>query len=509
MDANILCKTKAGNNYLYNFNMNRFNLVHPIMNHLLKLAKEGADLEKWREQLPADGIKIDDHTTVNKEEIDYYYQKYLLLLKGNSAINVNREEKFNGKLTEEQVFAILANTIDVIFEATDACNLKCKYCGFGDYYENYDKREKKSLDFKMAANLLDFLYRFWQSPLNTSHKNKINIGFYGGEPLLNIDLIKQVVDYVKKFDNLNKTFTFRMTTNALLLEKNMDFLVDHDFHLLISLDGNKKHNGYRVFPDGSEAYDTIFHNVTALKNKYPDYFKKNISFNVVLHNKNSVGEVYEYFKENFDKIPTISELSPINIKHDKREDFLRMYQNSDESVNLSKDHLRLEKEMFERLPSIKALCSIINHCSGHCYMNYSELLYPSDRQQRIPTGTCLPFSRKLFLSVNGKLLPCERIGHQFFYGTVDEEKVNLDAREVARLTNDYVDKIRNHCFSCYKADICPMCIYNLKVDKPEAIKKCPEFMDYNKFAGYLSSWLSKMEENPEYYPRIMDEVYIS
>jgi uncharacterized protein len=484
-------------------------LLHPVMVFLLEKIKDGVNLTEWIDNLPGDGIKIDNYGSVSNEEIRYYYRKYLLFLENDFFSAINKKEKFSGRVPPEQVCSLLSNVTDVVFETTDACNLKCKYCGFGEYYEDYDKREKKNLSFKMAKNLLDHLLEFWLSPLNMSHKNKINIGFYGGEPLLNIELIKKIVDYLQKIESLRHTFTFRMTTNALLLEKNMDFLVKNNFGLLISLDGNREHNGYRVFHDGREAHEDIFRNITALKNKYPAYFKKKINFNVVLHNKNSISEIYNYFKENFDKIPSISELSPNSIRHEKREEFLNMYRNSLESLKLSKDHLKLEKEMFQRLPNIKALCMIIDNCSNHCFRDYSQLLYSTKNQKRTPTGTCLPFSKKVFLSVNGKIMPCERIGHQNYFGTVDENTVNLDAQNVSRLINNYFDKIRNQCFTCYKADICTICIYNLKIDGDQKLKKCPEYMEAGKFSSYLSRWLSELEKNPEYYSRIMEEVYTS
>jgi uncharacterized protein len=300
-----------------------------------------------------------------------------------------------------------------------------------------------------------------------------------------------------------------MTTNALHLDRYMDFLVENNFGLLISLDGDKYHNGYRVLHDGTEAYDRVFQNVNLLKSKYPDFFKMKVNFNSVLHNKNSVAAVAKYFHENFHKIPILSEISPIGIRHDQHKEFIKIYQNANESLRLSKDYLTLEKELFTRLPGIKALCTIIHNCSGHCYNDYGELLDPGRNVQRIPTGTCLPFSRKLFLSVNGKILPCERIGHQYYYGTVDEKKVHLDAEKVARQANDYYDKIRSQCFQCYKVNICSVCIFNLDIDKVQKIKDCPDYMSYETFSKYLALWMSKLEDNPGYYPKIMDEVYIS
>lgn len=509
MQSNFLFKTKGQNNYLYNYNMNRFFLIHPVMDHLLTLFNSGTNLEEWFANLPEEGIKIAGCDTFSKEEIRYYYQKFLLFSGSNFFRDVQIEERLSGRVTKEEVYSLLSNVTDLVFEVTDSCNLKCKYCAFGDYYENYDKRERKNLSITKAKNLLNYLAKFWQSPLNTSHKTDINIGFYGGEPLLNTGFIKEIVNYTKKLESPRNSFSFRMTTNAVLLEKHMDYLVEKDFGLLISLDGNKKHNGYRVFPDGSEAYDVIFRNVKALQAKYPEFFKKKTAFNVVVHNKNNIAEIHKYFRENFDTTPTLSDLSPIGIRHEKKKEFFEMYRNTYESLNLLKDYLSLEREIFQKLPNIKALCSIINHCSGHCFKEYRDLLHDTKKLKRIPTGTCLPFSRKLFLSVNGKVLPCERIGHQYYFGVVDEENVNIDAGKVAQMTNAYFDKIRSHCVHCSKAEICSICVYNLKVDKEEYIKNCPEFMNTEKFSAYLSLWLSKLEENPGYYAKIMDEIYMA
>lgn len=508
MNPTILCKTKKGNTYLYNFNLNQFVLVHPVMAYLLGLAKSGTNLEEWLEKCPAGGIEIENYGRFGREEIAYYYRKYLLFDRNHLFSEMEKGEKLSGRISKEDVSSILSNVNDVVFETTDGCNLNCKYCAFGEYYGNYDKREKKYLNFSLAQKMLDFLLTFWQSPLNRSHKAKINVGFYGGEPLMNIDLMKKVVDYSKRKE-LRNSFVFRLTTNALLVERNMDFLVENDFGMLISLDGDKESNGYRVFHDGSEAHEEILKNVMALKNKYPAYFERKVSFNTVLHNKNSVEGVYRYFKKNFDKIPLISEVSPIGIRHDKKEEFLNIYRNTEESLALAKDPLALEKEIFQKLPAIRGLCTVINQCSGCCFTDYSGLLYSTKDVKRIPTGTCLPFSKKLFLSVNGKIMPCERIGHQHCYGTVDEQGVHLDAEEVAQKANAYFDKIRHKCTTCYKADLCSVCIYNLKLDGAPEIKNCPEYMNNEGFSKYLASWLSKLEEHPEYYPRIMDEVYIS
>ena len=87
-----------------------------------------------------------------------------------------------------------------------------------------------------------------------------------------------------------------MTTNGVLLNKHMDFLVKHNFEVMISLDGGKHNNSYRVFHNGKSSFEVIIKNLNLLKSTYPDFFEK-VAYNAVLHNRNSVTEVYNYFKK--------------------------------------------------------------------------------------------------------------------------------------------------------------------------------------------------------------------
>lgn len=147
-------------------------------------------------------------------------------------------------ITEEIVRRNIANLPHLVFEVTDACNLKCKYCAYGEFYDDYDIRQDKFLSVRTAKNLLDYLCKFWNSPACTSASVPMFISFYGGEPLINFGFIEEIVDYVKHLDATNRNFRFSMTTNGILLHRYMDFLVENNFHLLISLDGNEKNDSY-------------------------------------------------------------------------------------------------------------------------------------------------------------------------------------------------------------------------------------------------------------------------
>jgi predicted nucleic-acid-binding Zn-ribbon protein len=61
------------------------------------------------------------------------------------------------KITVDDIATQLSNLPQLTFEVTDACNLRCKYCGYGEFYEDYDKRENKMMSVDTALKLIDYL----------------------------------------------------------------------------------------------------------------------------------------------------------------------------------------------------------------------------------------------------------------------------------------------------------------------------------------------------------------
>ena len=122
-------------------------------------------------------------------------------------------------ITSEDVKRSLSNSPQLTFEITDACNLKCEYCGYGKFYSDYDERKSTRLSPQRAKVLLDYQRSLWGSELNISHNQNVYISFYGGEPLMNVPFIKEIVSYIEEPDCPSRSFTFNMTTNGLLLDR--------------------------------------------------------------------------------------------------------------------------------------------------------------------------------------------------------------------------------------------------------------------------------------------------
>jgi uncharacterized protein len=341
-----------------------------------------------------------------------------------------------------------------------------------------------------------------------SHDRVKYIGFYGGEPLLNFPFIEHIVGFVKKLEMKHNRFSFSMTTNGLLLEKYMDFLVKNDFNLLISLDGNEKNNEYRVNPSGQPSFKSLMGNLQKLKKKYPGYFERKVNFNAVLHNKNSVSEIFDFFKTQFEKYPSIAPLNTTGIDENHKEEFRRMYANFAESLFDSEDYSSIEKEMFIKLPNIQDITTFLHNRTDLSFKNYNEAIYSAaeDSPRRI-TGTCVPFAKKIFVTVTGKILVCERIGHEYAVGNVTPEAVNIDFDSTAETYNRYYAKMEKQCRACYNADSCAQCFFQLPVNEKDPV--CRGFTDRETFSKMISSYLDFLEKKPHLYHKIFKEIWVN
>lgn len=135
------------------------------------------------------------------------------------------------------------NLRQLILQVTQNCNLRCKYCVYSGSYVNRT-HTKKRMSFEIAKQAVDFYFA------HNTNKDAGVISFYGGEPLLEMELIKKIVVYSEKLYE-GKELRFNMTSNATLLTDEIaDFLYEHNFNLTISLDGPEEvHNQSRVFAD--------------------------------------------------------------------------------------------------------------------------------------------------------------------------------------------------------------------------------------------------------------------
>jgi uncharacterized protein len=414
-------------------------------------------------------------------------------------------DRFIGRLTAGGVNNQLSNIRQIVFEVTDACNLQCTYCAYGKFYDNYDKRKNQYIDLSKALKLIDFVVEKLHAAANASQHKELIISFYGGEPLLNIDFVREIVTYTQSKRDDRIEFKYNMTTNGIFLKKYIGFLISYDFILTVSLDGDETNNGHRKFHNGKPSFHTVYENVLYIRNNYPNFFKKNVSFNAVLHNRNNEPEVFRFFKLQFDRIPMFSSVNDMGVKSGMQEAFTDLTkQKIKEPDNMPDTEMNQELDLNSAVN--KSLQHFIFHYSGNIYRTYNDLLKKTDGTKYIPTATCYPFSKKIFITVNGKILPCERIGHQFALGKVTENGVEINCEEIARKYGAYYDSLQKQCDSCYQAGKCIQCMFIIKNLEQKPV--CQGFCNRQKFEDYLQDKMNHLSHSPELYKRIMEEVTV-
>jgi uncharacterized protein len=149
------------------------------------------------------------------------------------------------------------------------CNLRCRYCfaAQGDF-----GGERMLMPFSVAKAAIDFLIA------HSGTRHNLELDFFGGEPLMNFDVVKQTVAYAKEQGSLhNKNFRFTITTNGLLLtDDKIDFINREMSNCILSLDGRKEVNDrLRIRVDGSGCYDSVvpkFQKLAASRPKEKDYY---------------------------------------------------------------------------------------------------------------------------------------------------------------------------------------------------------------------------------------------
>lgn len=430
-----------------------------------------------------------------------YYKRKAEYLKSKLP---REDHSYSGRIHPEQIKEFFLNVNQIVFEVTDGCNLNCTYCGYGDLYGNYDKRKNRYLKIEDIVHLFSFLDDLQQKQ-NKSIDDIIYISFYGGEPLMNMRFIKEVVSFIRTRRDEHR-YKFSMTTNAVLLNKYMEYLVDNNFQLLISLDGDEKNNSYRVTKTGNNSFRNIINSVDLLQDKYPEYFNDSVGFNAVLHNKNSVEEIYNYIYTRYKKVPRIGELNNVGILPEKRDEFEIMYKNTSESLYSSENYTKLEYELFTRVPSYYNACNFLHTYNLGVVRTYNDFFVKNKKEKYIPTGTCMPFSKKIFVTVNGKVLPCERIGHNYSLGQLSKTGISIDFEKIASKYNSYYEKLNKQCSKCYQLGACFQCMFNIENMDNSPI--CYGFMNKKRFTRFLATNMSFFESHPLDYFRIMEEVIL-
>lgn len=493
----------TGNNkviYLYDLVRKEFCIVHPLVLFFHQLAAHEM-LMKSEDKVPS-SIEWNGEFFKVLSENKYQFNKYQYLKEIGFFSEFNNDNFTEGKLSPDDIENTLSNLNHIVFEMTDKCNLNCVYCGYGELYYDHDKRNNIAIPFKKIVEIVNYLL-----PFINSASGLLYVGFYGGEPLLQCALIQKAINYINSVVK-NREIIYTMTSNGVLIKKNLNFLIENNIQLLISLDGDKRNHSYRAFKNGKDSFKVVFKNAKLLQKQFPDYFKEKVNFMAVIHNRNTVKEVHDFIFKEFGKAPRISPLDNAAINPDKIDQFNNMFNNLEIELSERFNDDDFIKNRFIDDPNVFRMAIFIyNWIDGLNNDYYEDILTKRvAKKKKVPGGACLPFQKKLFVTVNGKILPCERINQDFYLGFVDDNGINMDFKQISGQYNLFYDRIRKQCEVCYSSEHCSQCF--LQLDYFPQNSNCHAFTNETTFTKKIKTLVGMFEKRPELFYEILSDVII-
>lgn len=344
---------------------------------------------------------------------------------------------------------ILENSMNrLTIQVTQNCNFRCEYCVYsGSYYNRV--HNNKRMDWDTAKAALDFLKQ------HSRNSSEINVSFYGGEPLLEMDLIKRCVDYCRMIFKRKKV-SFNLTTNASLLsDEVIKYFEKEKFSVMVSLDGPQEvHDKNRTFADGKRGtYNTVIERIERIREIAPDLLA-NVTFNAVLDDENDFSLISQYFSQE----PIIKDIfvSANYVNETNRKDKI-VQTNQKNYIEISNQRFiglmylmnRVSRDKVSKLV-VRELSDIKESFGKRKVSRY--VMQPINH----PAGPCLPGVQRPFVNAYGKLFPCERVNETCKDMCIGNIYDGFDIEAVKRFLN--VGQVtEENCKRCWAFNFCTQC----------------------------------------------------
>ena len=319
------------------------------------------------------------------------------------------------------------------------CNLACQYC-FAEEGEYHGKRELMS--YEVGRKALDFLVA------NSGNRRNLEVDFFGGEPLMNFQVVKDLVAYGRSLEETHdKKFRFTLTTNGVLLNDDiMEFANKEMGNVVLSIDGRKEvHDRMRPFRKGAGSYDLIvpkFQKFADSRHQEKYYVRGTFTHNNLDFSKDVLHLADLGFKQISVEPVVAQETDSYAIRE---EDLPQLMEYENLALEMVKRHGKENDFNFFHF--------MIDLEGGPCV---------AKRLSGCGSGT-----EYLAVTPTGDLYPCHQfVGNtDFLMGNVDDGVVNTDLRDEFKSCNVYAKDKCRECFArFYCSGGCAANSYNFHGD---------------------------------------------
>lgn len=438
-------QTESGNYYVYDVGTNQ---TYPV-------DKLDIDIVKNYRKMSLDELKA-SLKSYSKDQIEKSYRKVSMWIEKGGAFFPDWSESNIAEIPSKQkYFRDLANLDLLTLELTQNCNLRCRYCIYSDNLDYIRNHCNKRMSWEVAKRSIDYFIGIINSPWRTSTADAC-IGFYGGEPLLEFELIKECVEYCKQQDS-KVQIKHNMTTNGTLLtEEIAKFLVDNEIALLISLDGpQSEHDKHRVFKSNRGSFSKVDANLELILKIDKQYYENHVHFNTVYSPLTDLGQVVSYFAQStpkFDqRINKIQLMAPQELKFYNSISLCRKKASMTQVETYFKKYEEIEKRGEKNEPLFWPL----RHWFGEPYFKFKKRRYMLPEYVRFKAASCIPGHKRLFVDTDGRFHTCERIAHCFPIGDCWN---GIKYKAVKMHFEYFLNSICIECHRCIAANNCNNCM---------------------------------------------------
>lgn len=413
--------------------------------------------------------------------------------KNNGGFGLEREVKLSFPFSKSEYDRALNNLVNhMVLNLTEDCNFACRYC---KYSQKFDRgtENPKSMTIDTAKRAVDFLINN-STYLQDKTDMEFVLGFYGGEPLLEQQIIFDTLDYLEKvYPVVYPRFRFSITTNGTLLtEEIVKKLIKYNFTLLISFDGPKDlHDRYRVFKNERGTHDLVAEKIEMIRNLDEDYFKRKVGFSIVMSPEFNFTRVAEYFKYKYFGENRVYLFSIVNAGET---DFFDNFNMSAEWKAFRRDEKKLVKRYRDAKVNGKDEFILSNLFNRPIADVHKRSLSPLT-DTIFPNGICFPGLQKIFVDKDGTFHFCEKVNRSFNIGNID---AGFDVDKIFFLIDEYI-KTTEHCKGCWAVRFCTECFLSaIKVDEFSRDEKKEKCKNKRKvILKNIKEYLTIMEQNPK------------
>lgn len=393
---------------------------------------------------------------------------------------------------EQMVSHVWNGAFELILIVTENCNLKCSYCAYASGAYQYNRKPTdRTMSYEQATRAIDWFKESVSTRIARNPRKSYGLSFYGGEPLLNIELIDRVLNYVEQ--KCKGLFFTVLTTNGVLLnEENVRILEKHSVHLAVSIDGpQEEHDRRRVDHGEKGSHSRIFENLSRIKQNHPEFWRKNIVSVSVYDPASDVIRNSLYFDENKEVIPPNIFANMVNPRNTN---YYERFKNEDYDLLAKRMH-SLRDKYKKMVISGEEPGSYLAAVAGFPIM--SILFRTRVKDSKLPflpyTQCCIPGNR-ITISPNGRIDMCERVNGTYPIG--DLEKGGIDYEQVAQLLQQFQQKVLKKCSQCPITRLCSLCFAGVEieggVEEPDR-RYCDGML--NAIRNNLVDYVSVMEAN--------------